>query len=156
MIARLIYSGLIALHPTGFRRQFGDEMRSIFDEITAAGCSGLRLISDGVVSLARQWLLRSGCWRPCASLMLSAVLFTGLPFLSVRHIRPWQISDESADSPSLALLVHLAAFAVTIIAAVLFATVYWSHEVTRQRRRSCLSSSARSRSGTAASPLSIR
>jgi hypothetical protein len=45
------------LHPSGFRKRFADEMLSIFDHI-AGKPAALGLLVDGLLSLARQWVLR--------------------------------------------------------------------------------------------------
>lgn len=54
---RPLYAALIKLHPAGFRHRFGDEMLSIFDQ--TAGGERRTLVGDAIVSLLRQWLLRS-------------------------------------------------------------------------------------------------
>jgi hypothetical protein len=55
---KMLYQGLVALHPPAFRHQFGAEMELIFDE------SGrpLGLLADVAVSLVRQWILRTRLW----------------------------------------------------------------------------------------------
>src|SRR5207245_8571464 len=53
----LLYRCLLRLHPPSFQREFSDEMLWTFDEI-AAKQSTLPLFGDGLVSLARQWVLR--------------------------------------------------------------------------------------------------
>jgi D-alanyl-D-alanine carboxypeptidase len=55
--SRSLYRCLLRLHPPSFQREFSDEMLWIFDEI-AAKQSTLPLFGDGLVSLARQWVLR--------------------------------------------------------------------------------------------------
>jgi len=55
--SRSFYRCLLRLHPPSFQREFADEMLWIFDEI-AAKQSTLPLFGDGLVSLARQWVLR--------------------------------------------------------------------------------------------------
>src|SRR4029077_20245179 len=55
--SRSLYRCLLRLHPPSFQREFADEMLWIFDEI-AAKQSTLPLFGDGLVSLARQWVLR--------------------------------------------------------------------------------------------------
>ena len=54
---QFVYSALVRLHPPAFRRRFGGEMLSIFDRTPPA--NRLASIGDAVVSLSRQWLLRS-------------------------------------------------------------------------------------------------
>src|SRR5882724_698107 len=55
--SRSLYRCLLRLHPPSFQREFSDEMLWTFDEI-AAKQSTLPLFGDGLVSLARQWVLR--------------------------------------------------------------------------------------------------
>jgi hypothetical protein len=50
------------MHPSGFRKRFSDEMLSIFDE-SAGKSPAIRLLMDGIVSLLRQWTLRSDFWH---------------------------------------------------------------------------------------------
>lgn len=59
---RTLYRWLMALHPPAFRRRFGEEILAIFDQADAAGAA-LPLYYDVLLSLARQWLLRSGSWK---------------------------------------------------------------------------------------------
>jgi hypothetical protein len=54
---RWLYSLFVRCHPHAFRRQFGDQMLSIFEE-SRRECGSFRLMFDGFVSLLRQWLLR--------------------------------------------------------------------------------------------------
>lgn len=51
---RSLYIQLLRLHPAAFRRRYGDEMLSIFDE---AGRPA-PLLADALLSLTRQWVLR--------------------------------------------------------------------------------------------------
>lgn len=69
---RFLYHALIALHPPRFRERFGDEMLCVFDE--AGGDRTVRLFADGVLSLLRQWLLRSNLWKMAAGAAISALL----------------------------------------------------------------------------------
>lgn len=55
---RLLYTILLRLHPKQFQARFGDEMLLTFEEARAAEGSA-RLITDAVLSLFRQHLLRS-------------------------------------------------------------------------------------------------
>jgi enterochelin esterase family protein len=70
-MTRLLYQFLVLLHPLGFREQFGDQMVCIFDE--SAGRKTLPLLGDGLVSLIRQWLLRSSMWK-----FATGAVFSGL------------------------------------------------------------------------------
>ena len=62
---RTLYRWLVWLHPPAFRRRFADEMLWIFDE-AAKSERVSALFFDAVISLARQWLLRSGYWKVAA------------------------------------------------------------------------------------------
>src|SRR5262249_37614749 len=56
-VARSLYRCLLGLHPPYFQAQFANEMLWIFDE-TAKRQGVLRLLGDGLLSLARQWFVR--------------------------------------------------------------------------------------------------
>lgn len=71
-MTRLLYRCLILLHPSWFKDQFGDEMLCIFDESPQR--ETLPLLGDGLVSLIRQWLLRSRVWKFAAGAFLSGLL----------------------------------------------------------------------------------
>jgi hypothetical protein len=59
---RLFYQWLLWLHPPQFRREFAGEMLWIFESsVESDGAAGL--FYDGLRSLGRQWLLRSGSWK---------------------------------------------------------------------------------------------
>jgi hypothetical protein len=54
---RHLYRFVVLAHPASFRRRFGDEMLSIFDQ-SEGKLSRVGLLADGVMSLLRQWALR--------------------------------------------------------------------------------------------------
>src|SRR5215467_2141966 len=56
-VARSLYRCLLCLHPPSFQAQFANEMLWIFDEATKQQ-GVLRLLGDGLLSLARQWFVR--------------------------------------------------------------------------------------------------
>jgi hypothetical protein len=64
-MTRSLYRGLVWLHPRAFRAEFAEEMIWIYDE--ASGDGVLPLFADGVLSLMRQWLIRSGVWKPAVA-----------------------------------------------------------------------------------------
>jgi hypothetical protein len=59
-MATRIYRWLVRLHPPEFRERFGAEMLCVYDE--AGRGERPHLLSDGVASLARQWVARSRYW----------------------------------------------------------------------------------------------
>lgn len=60
-MVRLVYRGLVRLHPRPFRERAGAEMLWIFDEAASSWGAGA-LLYDAVLSLFRQWLVRSEVW----------------------------------------------------------------------------------------------
>jgi CubicO group peptidase (beta-lactamase class C family) len=72
-LRRRLYRGLLRLHPEKFRREFGDDMLWIFDEVSATRSTAL-LFADAARSLARQWLLRGNA-TPLAAGELEAPAF---------------------------------------------------------------------------------
>jgi enterochelin esterase-like enzyme len=69
---RFFYRCLVGLHPPAFRQRFAEEMLCIFDESGGTGTS--RLFCDGLISVIRQWVLRSGIWKFGVGLVVSALL----------------------------------------------------------------------------------
>lgn len=59
---RHLYALLIGLHPSSFRKRFAQEMALIFDEAAGAWGAG-SLFRDAILSLLRQWLIRSELWK---------------------------------------------------------------------------------------------
>jgi hypothetical protein len=62
MMTRTLYRWLICLHPPAFRLRFEEELLWIFDESRDAS-GAASLLCDAVISLLRQWLVRSGMWK---------------------------------------------------------------------------------------------
>lgn len=59
---RSFYALLIRLHPLSFRKRFEQEMLWIFEEAANSWGAG-SLLRDAVLSLLRQWLVRSELWK---------------------------------------------------------------------------------------------
>jgi hypothetical protein len=59
-MATRLYRWLVRLHPPAFRERFAAEMLCVYDD--ADWGERPRLLADGVVSVARQWVLRSRYW----------------------------------------------------------------------------------------------
>ncbi|GEM_PF-7005307 len=64
---RSLYIFLLRLHPPAFKYRFGDEMLAGFDEAPARDRPAL--LSDALLSLARQWLLRPHVSPPSPDLI---------------------------------------------------------------------------------------
>jgi hypothetical protein len=123
---RILYRCLVWLHPPVFRREFAGEMLWIYDEAAQTEGAGALLV-DGFVSLARQWFLRSGCWRLIAALAGAMFQVTIGGALMVRVGRD---TVESAvvptANPELEGLIRLVALtAVGLLAAVLLLVLWW-------------------------------
>ncbi len=72
---RSLYRLLLRLHPYEFRQEFAGEMLWIFDEARST-VGVLPMFADGVESLARQWLVRSGAWTYAVGVAVNATLMT--------------------------------------------------------------------------------
>src|SRR5215469_12431999 len=84
---RPFYRCVLRLHPPGFRKRFQDEIVSIFDS-AATSRDRIRLLVDGLLSLARQWMLRSQFWQG-APLKSAQPAPDGIPcFYSFDTFRP--------------------------------------------------------------------
>jgi hypothetical protein len=59
---RFLYALLISLHPPSFRKRFAQEMLWIFEEAATSWGAGALLL-DAILSLLRQWLIRSELWK---------------------------------------------------------------------------------------------
>ena len=83
---RPLYRCVLGLHPSGFRRRFADEMISIFDH-SVGKPAALRLLVDGLGSLARQWALRPEFWHELSPAQQPAA--DGIPsFYTLDPFRP--------------------------------------------------------------------
>ncbi len=71
-MTRSFYRSLVWLHPPRFRERFAEEMAWIFDE-TPTACGRAFLFYDGLVSLARQWVVRSGVWKVALAVLLALI-----------------------------------------------------------------------------------
>ncbi len=85
-MTRRLYRCLIWLHPPVFRERYSEEMLWIFDETTGEAVSPLFV--DGLISLFRQWLLRSNIWKMAAGAVVSTVLIFGW----------WHSQESSLDA----------------------------------------------------------
>ncbi|MBV9504482.1 MAG: hypothetical protein JO323_05695 [Acidobacteriia bacterium] len=74
---RTLYRFLVRLHPLDFRVEFGGEMLWIYDE-AAATIGVFPLLTDALMSLGRQWLLRSDVWKFGIGVIVNATLLSVL------------------------------------------------------------------------------
>ena len=128
-MAPALYRGLILLHPAAFRRRFGEEMLWIFSE-SSANRSSAPLFLDALLSLARQWLLRSGLWKVVVATAGGLATMAGAGALSTL-VRAHAVPVHKAVSPEFVLLA-----AVSCLIPVFFTTILavcW-FGVSRRRR----------------------
>jgi hypothetical protein len=129
---RLLYQGLLWLHPPAFRRQFAPEMLGIFEDAVPVEGVAL-LLFDAAISLIRQWLLRSGLWK-----IVAAVLGAALQLLPSLW---WGSRPHSMAAPHVAgapiptdgfvvITCLVTAFLIFMVAA----SVFWAAHVSRIRR----------------------
>jgi hypothetical protein len=118
---RTLYKYLVRMHPPAFRRQFAAEMLCIFDE--AAESSGVQwLCFDCLVSLVRQWVLRSGSWKPAVAVMAALLQIVAGGFI---WLTPWpprsgaevQVHTELAMGSLMSLILWLVGGMVLLVIA---------------------------------------
>jgi len=116
---RPLYKWLILLHPPQFRRKFGEQMLCIFDE--TGGNAQIPLLLDSLMSVMRQWILRSGAWKwmvALAGALVQTTLAT-LGFLQCMrrmvHANPLLAGGPAEGSPSAGMLLLLQAGIATAV-----------------------------------------
>lgn len=123
-MSRRLYGCLVRMHPPAFRREFAAEMLWIYDQ--AAKTCGWALLADALVSLARQWLVRSGLWKIllAAAGGLLQVSFVCAGMAGIRRARvPHALAGPN---PELAALMRLTALVtVGLLAAVMLLVLWW-------------------------------
>jgi len=114
---RRLYRCVVRLHPSSFRRRFGEEMLYIFDQQQGTR-SALGLMLDGVFSLLRQWTV-----RPRTSIELSVA---HLPSPTADHIPSFETLDAFRPRPS--AIINGAVLSLILFCMTAFAIRYsWSH-----------------------------
>lgn len=121
-MSRTLYGWLVRMHPPAFRREFADEMLCIYDE---AGSPAF--FADALLSLARQWFLRSGGWK-VAVVLVGALLqmsLGGILWISIGRV-PGQAGWSAEPHPEMAAMMRLVALtAIGLLAGVMFLIVWW-------------------------------
>src|SRR5437764_7962513 len=134
-MTRAIYRSLLHLHPRDFRRQFAGEMLWIFDEASSSEGAWV-LFLDVVISVARQWLARSGAWKVAVALIgaLLQVMGGGLGFVIRPLMVPHRISEHTAGAPaSVNDLLVVTFVALGVVFGLLFSLVIWVNGLNRKR-----------------------
>lgn len=114
---RSLYRWLLRLHPPGFRRRFGDEMLLIFDQAVGKAAA-LKLLGDGMLSLARQWGLRSEFWHGISPAPTPQPASDGIPSFAI--LDPFR--------PRTAAVIHGLVLSTAVFCLTCFAIRYsWIH-----------------------------
>lgn len=114
---RRLYRCAVRLHPSSFRRRFGEEMLYIFDQQKGT-LSALRVMLDCVFSLLRQWML-----RPHVGIDLPAAPLLGP---AADHIPSFETLDPFR--PRASAIVNGAVLSLILFCMSVFAIRYsWIH-----------------------------
>jgi hypothetical protein len=115
---RFLYLWLVRLHPRRFKKRFGDEMLSIFDE--AQGKVGAaKLLGDGAISVVRQWALRPEfSEEPLAAAGVHRVRDSAPTFRIVDHSLPCRRA-----------LINGSALSFVVFSVICFAMIYDQNHV---------------------------
>jgi hypothetical protein len=135
-MARHLYRWLVILHPPQFRRRFGDEILCIFDEAGAGATSAL--LVDGLISLLRQWVLRSDFPKMLAAFLGAALQMTlaGFGWLAATHWifrTPLAPRDRTpAAQITGPILLFLAGLVTAIVMAAIILAAWFTNHCTRR------------------------
>jgi hypothetical protein len=112
-MTRTLYRCLLWLHPAAFRQEFAGEMLWIFEKASLSD-GAAPLLADGLVSLARQWLLRTESWKWVVAVLggmlqvtaggLGALLFGPRPMLA--HLPGSRWIPPAARDPRAAIAMN--------------------------------------------------
>ena len=133
-MTRWVYRFLLWIHPPAFRQQFAGQMLSVFDE--AAECEGRAwLILDNLISLGRQWMMRSNWWKIALACVfgLLQILAGGLG---------WPLHIGTVSGPQMSIggnkeaatdLIRIMILAVAGIMLMVITLVIWAGNFNRRR-----------------------
>lgn len=122
---RRLYRCAVRLHPSSFRRRFGDEMLHIFDQQKGT-LAALDVMLDCVFSLLRQWTLRphTGVELPASPLLLSPI---------ADHIPSFETLDTFR--PRASAIINGAVLSLILFCMTVFAIRYSWIQVSNLRIR---------------------
>jgi Ca2+-binding EF-hand superfamily protein len=90
-MVRWLYIQLLLAHPAEFRRRFGEEMLEAFD-LSAGVREHLRLVVDGLLSVSRQWVLRSEFHQPWQAASANGPAYELITFQQIEPYKPSRIA----------------------------------------------------------------
>lgn len=129
-MTRGVYHLIVRMHPSAFRQRFGDQMMSVFDE--AAGEYGFSLILDGLISLARQWLLRMGAWKVFIAVLCASIQLLGFGY-TMKGLK-YPAESGQVLTPTVEQLIFFALALTCSLFVVIMFLILWNTRF--QRRRS--------------------
>jgi hypothetical protein len=133
---RFLYRVLLWLHPPAFRRQFAGEMLWIFDETAGAAALWL-LLGDALLSLARQWLFRSGAWKLLVASAGGLVQITagglGLFLFRRLHVAEPPVWRPPVEANDLARLMYMVVCVFGGLVCSVLALARWVKNFTGRR-----------------------
>jgi Ca2+-binding EF-hand superfamily protein len=100
---RWLYLQLLLAHPAEFRRRFGDEMLEAF-ELSAGLRARLWLLLDGMLSVSRQWVLRSEFHQPLQSAKAAGPGYQLITFQQIEPYKPRGIALTQGGLVAILLL----------------------------------------------------
>jgi hypothetical protein len=131
----LLYGLLVRLHPPAFRERFAAEMTLNFEEGGAERAG--RFVIDGLVSLLRQWGLRSGWWKLGIAVAVASLQVVGISPVWHLHRRVAHLDGGAAfslnDQQALVFII-LCATAFFVVLATMIAL--WVRRLVNGRLRS--------------------
>ena len=147
---RTCYRCLLWLHPPVFRREFAGEMLWIFDQASESQ-GATALFFDGLGSLARQWLLRSGWWKIALAMALACFevtvggfgtmlfgrrnLVTAASDPSVRSLAEFSSHGAIAHQPlTIGIVMYLAVFVTGGLTVMVIGLTFWMKSFAARRR----------------------
>ena len=130
---RTIYLLIIWLHPAAFRRRFGDQMLSIFDE-DGMHALATAMVVDGLASLARQWLLRTDSWKILAALAGAFVQVWGFGLRTFGY-QQWSRNSQDITPYMQQVILMTLASLCTLFVMVMSLTI-WTIRFQRREQKS--------------------
>ena len=140
-MTRALYRWLLWLHPPAFRREFAGEMLWIFEEAAPQGVAPL--FGDALISLLRQWLLRSGQWKLAAALIGGMIEVTagglgGLMFMRAQmtaHLSAAPLTPPPTPAEVLAMdnLMHIVLWVAIGVVLMVAALASWVRSLNGRR-----------------------